>query len=424
MARFNNGIMGGFTGIIGQIEGYIRKGQPVMRARRKKVTKPSEAQKACRQRMKVVNEFTYMITDYVRIGFELDAAPTTKTANNLAKSYQLLHGLKGEYPNLEIDYPKVRVTSGTLEVVQNPTMVLEGSALNFSWENDKIRDNNFEDDQLMILVYYPDRKTGTRRYTGAKRGALKDTIKAYKLKPGERLEAYLSFRSDDRKSISNSVYVGSITGEAVIEASIEALEQELPLVESEITKVEPETVPAIEAILAIESIPVTKSISRSTFKSKLIVAIERTVEARSKPAIESTPKLTFKSKLIAAIERTVEARSKPALPIEQKLTTKTAPVVGSETAIQIESDLIAEKGPAVEVELKLKVGIAAEKIASSSSVKTGLVVEVLQKIQQEVFSGPVASKSIVSSSRSNKKKRPLLVDSRIKVMQQLFSLTG
>jgi hypothetical protein len=325
---------------------------------------------------------------------------------------------------LEIDYPKVRVTSGTLEVVQNPTMVLEGSALNFSWENDKIRDNNFEDDQLMILVYYPDRKTGTRRYTGAKRGALKDTIKAYKLKPGERLEAYLSFRSDDRKSISNSVYVGSITGEAVIEASIEALEQELPLVESEITKVEPETVPAIEAILAIESIPVTKSISRSTFKSKLIVAIERTVEARSKPAIESTPKLTFKSKLIAAIERTVEARSKPALPIEQKLTTKTAPVVGSETAIQIESDLIAEKGPAVEVELKLKVGIAAEKIASSSSVKTGLVVEVLQKIQQEVFSGPVASKSIVSSSRSNKKKRPLLVDSRIKVMQQLFSLTG
>jgi hypothetical protein len=45
MARFNNGIMGGFTGIIGQIEGYIRKGQPVMRARRKKVTKPSEAQK-------------------------------------------------------------------------------------------------------------------------------------------------------------------------------------------------------------------------------------------------------------------------------------------------------------------------------------------------------------------------------------------
>jgi hypothetical protein len=120
MARFNNGIMGGFTGIIGDIEGYIRKGQPIMRARRRKVIGSSDAQKACRQRMKVVNEFTRMITDFVRIGFGVDAAPTTKTANNLAKSYQLLHGIKGEYPNLEIDYPKVRVTSGTLEFRTQP----------------------------------------------------------------------------------------------------------------------------------------------------------------------------------------------------------------------------------------------------------------------------------------------------------------
>jgi hypothetical protein len=357
MARFNNGIMGGFTGIIGQIEGYIRKGQPVMRARRKKVTKPSEAQKACRQRMKVVNEFTYMITDYVRIGFELDAAPTTKTANNLAKSYQLLHGLKGEYPNLEIDYPKVRVTSGTLEVVQNPTMVLEGSALNFSWENDKIRDNNFEDDQLMILVYYPDRKIGTRRYTGAKRGALKDTIKAYKLKPGERLEAYLSFRADDRKSISNSVYVGSIMGEAVIEASIEALEQELPLVESEITK--PEITLATEFLQAA----------------------------------------TFKSKLIAAIERTVDARSKSELRVAQDLIPKKASVTEPETVIQIEPDLVA--------------------VIEQPQVKQPLVIET---VEQEsiiaVLRKPKINNSKIFSSNSNKKKKVLPMNLRIKAMQQ------
>jgi hypothetical protein len=351
MARFNNGIMGGFTGIVGNIEGYIRKGQPVMRARRRKVTKPSDAQKACRQRMKVVNEFTRMITDYVRIGFELDAAPTTKTANNLAKSYQLLHGLKGEYPNLEIDYPKVRVTSGTLEVVQNPTIVLEGSALNFSWENDKIRDNNFEDDQLMILVYYPDRKTGSRRYTGAKRGALKDTIKAYKLKPGERLEAYLSFRSDDRKSISNSVYVGSITGEAVIEAPIETLAQELP-------QVKPEAVQVIESTSAIETIPITESMRRS-FKSKLIVAIERILEARSKPTIEAIA-ANFKSKLIAAIERTVEARSKPVLQVERNPRGIKALIVEPGTAIRVEPNLVINTATSAERKIETELAVATK----------------------------------------------------------------
>ena len=382
MARFNNGIMGGFTGIVGHIEGYIRKGQPVMRSRRRKVTKFSDAQLACRQRMKVVNEFTRMITDYVRIGFELDAAPTTKTANNLAKSYQLLHGLKGEYPNLEIDYPKVRVTSGTLEVVQNPIMVLEGLDLNFSWENDKIRDRSFEDDQLMILLYYPDRMIGRYRFTGARRGALKDSMKIYKLKPGERIEAYLSFRSDDRKSISNSVYVGSITGEAVIEAPIEILQEELPQVEPEIykeepeiTKVEPETARATEATTA------------APFKSKLIAAIERTVEARSKPALKAEPKLilnavqaltsksgiTFKSRLIAAIERTVDARSRPALSVERKPTVKKALIVRPGTATTFGPDLVISTNTSAELRRR-----------SEHAVETNLEIKLMKKTAVEV----------------------------------------
>jgi hypothetical protein len=396
MARFNNGIMGGFTGIVGHIEGYIRKGQPVMRSRRRKVTKFSDAQLACRQRMKVVNEFTSPITDFVRIGFGVDAAPTTKTANNLAISYQLLHGLKGEYPNLEIDYPKVRVTSGTLEVVQNPTMVLEGSALNFSWENDKIRDNNFEDDQLMILVYYPDRKMASRRYTGAKRGALKDTIKAYKLKPGERLEAYLSFRSDDRTSISNSVYVGSITGEAVIEAPIETIEHKLPQAEPEIIKVDQETMPAIEDRPA------------AAFKSKLIEAIERTVEARLKPTIEAVQGLTFKSKLIVEIERTVNTRFKQALKMNTKRINKTAS--SAESILEVKQNFVNETKPTTDFSLR-------------SEVKTELPLKIETELELNVLKKPATSKSVLSSSNYNKKKRPLPINARIKVMQQRC-LTG
>jgi hypothetical protein len=440
MARFNNGIMGGFTGIVGNIEDYIRKGQPVMRARRRKVTKPSDAQKACRQRMKVVNEFTRMITDYVRIGFELDAAPTTKTANNLAKSYQLLHGLKGEYPNLEIDYPKVRVTSGTLEVVQNPTMVLEGSALNFSWENDKIRDNNFEDDQLMILVYYPDRKIGTRRYTGAKRGALKDTIKAYKLKPGERLEAYLSFRADDRKSISNSVYVGCIWGEAVKEALIEKVEEEIPKSKSDTAraievleqglphvKIETELtiesgtrltfksklIEAIERTVEARLKPAIESIPAATFKSKLIAAIERTVEARSKPAIESIPAATFKSKLIAAIERTVEARSKPTLPAVQDQTSKTAAVLEPETAIKSEPDLV----DVIEQPLVIK-----QLLLNETAAKLGLEVESKMFFKPDSLNTVLKKLGVknneVPKSKLTNKKKSLPINSRIRAMQR------
>jgi hypothetical protein len=205
MARIDNGIMGAFHGIVGKIEGYTRKGQAIIRARRRPVTKTSLAQHACRQSMKVVNEFTHPITNYVRMGFELEAAPTTKTANNLAKSYQLLHGLKGEYPNIEIDYPKVRVTSG-----------------------DAGADVKSNSDQVLLLVYYPDRKEATQTYARAKRSEMKETLQIPRLKPGERIETYISFISATRKKISNSVYVGAITTKAPVAEAPITTEKETP----------------------------------------------------------------------------------------------------------------------------------------------------------------------------------------------------
>jgi hypothetical protein len=230
MARINNGIMGAFHGIVGHIEGYTRKGQAIIRARRRPVsdTKTSLAQRACRQSMKVVNEFTHPITNYVRMGFELEAAPTNKTANNLAKSYQLLHGLKGEYPNIEIDYPKVRVTSGILPVAKNPKVVLEDNQLHFSWDQDAGADGKSNSDQVLLLVYYPDRKEATQTYARAKRSEMKEILQIPRLKPGERIETYISFISATRKKISNSVYVGAITTEAPLAEAPITTEKEAP----------------------------------------------------------------------------------------------------------------------------------------------------------------------------------------------------
>jgi hypothetical protein len=228
MARINNGIMGAFHGIVGPVEGYTRKGQAIIRSRRERVTNTSLAQHACRQSMKVVNEFTRPITNYVRMGFELEAAPTTKTANNLAKSYQLLHGLKGEYPNIEIDYPKVRVTSGVLPVAKNPKVVLEDNQLLFSWEEDASANGRSDSDQVLLLVYYPDRKEAISTYARAKRSQMKETLQISRLKPGERIETYISFISATRKKISNSVYVGAISAEAPLAEAPITQEKETP----------------------------------------------------------------------------------------------------------------------------------------------------------------------------------------------------
>jgi hypothetical protein len=215
--------------------------------------------------------------------------------------------------------------------------------------------------------------------------------------------------------------VGSITGEAVIEAPIEALKQEFPQVEQTITQVEPKTAPA------------TESIPAATFKSKLIAAIERTVEARSKPVLQVEPKLTlnsvqateavlaetFKSKLIVPIERTVESRLKQALPIEPKLMAKKALIVKprattfepdlvintatsaerkieSEQAIEIKSEIKLPKKVAVEVELTPLGRVKSTIKFKRKFKKTASSTTVLKKLQKK--------KTLLFVSNSNKKR--------------------
>lgn len=136
MAIFDDGVLGGFRGKIGTVEGYLRKGIPVLRSRRKKSKKNkigSPKQKAARRRIKVVNAFIGTLTAFVRVGFGLQAADVSQTANNLAKSYQLLHSIQGEYPDLTIDYSKAVLAMGTLPMPENIQVSVIENELHFSW---------------------------------------------------------------------------------------------------------------------------------------------------------------------------------------------------------------------------------------------------------------------------------------------------
>jgi hypothetical protein len=338
-------------------------------------------------------------------------------------------------------------------------MVLEGSVLNFSWENDKIRDNSVEDDQLMILVYYPDKMTATRRHTGARRGALKDTVGIHKLKPGERAEAYLSFRSDDRLSISNSVYVGFVTGEGVIQAPIEDLVQKLPKVEPEINKVEPEI-----AKVELETAPTTEAIPAATFKSKLIAAIERAVEARSKTILPVEPKVKadtdpfvehetatplgpildvagqVKPDLVVASAPAVVLKTVHVIQVEPDLVFASAPafVLKTVDVVQVKPDLVFAIAPALVREIAEVIQVESDLvfvIAPASVLETAVAIKSVQilevystlgvkpELEEETVSAitrmsPGNSRSRISRSNSHKKRKALPVDSRNKLMRQ------
>ncbi|MBB5437288.1 hypothetical protein HDC92_000956 [Pedobacter sp. AK017] len=212
MAKLNNGIFGAISGKIGNIEGYIRKGQPLVRLKKRKTNiPPSLKQLAVRQKMKVVNTFIDSMTRFVAAGFELAAANETYTANNAAKSYQLLNAVKGEYPDYSIDYPKVRLTEGTLPVADDPQVQPLANGLLFTWSFDINEDYYYQRQQVMLLVYAPESNRAFYTLSGARRTTAAETMELPDDFKGQVLECYISFVADDRKAISNSVYIGQIT---------------------------------------------------------------------------------------------------------------------------------------------------------------------------------------------------------------------
>lgn len=90
-----------------------------------------------RQRTKfsITIEFLKPLTPFLRIGFQTYA--NKKTAFNAAMSYNVNNAVKGEHPDLELDFSKILVSRGSLLPAENAAAIASGGNLNFTWP-DKI----------------------------------------------------------------------------------------------------------------------------------------------------------------------------------------------------------------------------------------------------------------------------------------------
>lgn len=220
MARLTNGILGPILGKIENLVGYIRLGVPVIRMRPrkpKKKIKRSDGQKAVNLKFRIVKSFISIVSEFVNVGYRLDALGTTKIAENNATSYLLKEAIVGEYPDLALDFSKVRLCKGKLPPPVNATVELEGDFLKFKWDVNPNWNRFLKRDQVMLLAYSPVNEVAEYVLSGARRSEGADVLPvnivredSSWVKKDAYLETYMAFISDDRQGISDSIYVGKV----------------------------------------------------------------------------------------------------------------------------------------------------------------------------------------------------------------------
>jgi hypothetical protein len=217
MARGDDGSFGNFKGKLGNLVRYQLKGKTVVRKIGVSDKPPTLPQLRVRQKMKVVTRFLSPVLEFINLGFEFVVAGTDQHPHNAATSYNTKNAVMGEYPDIVMDYSKALVSMGPLEpaigaavsLVNGGGSVLSGAE--FTWQVAEDMDLGIRNDRAMLLVYFPDEGGAEFVLSAAQRREGRGFVELGADQLTKRLECYIAFAADDRKSVSNSVWVGVLT---------------------------------------------------------------------------------------------------------------------------------------------------------------------------------------------------------------------
>lgn len=211
MARYKEGILGGFYGSVGNVIGSSWRGVDYMRSRPARVNDAkTPAQLAQRQKFQLILHFLRRVKPMINLGFQSDRPRTTSM--NLASSYNLKNAIAGTYPDQQIDFPSLLISRGDL--TGNWSAVAESNdpgEIEFSWPDNSESGSAQPDDKVMILAYDPVRELPVYQVDAAERQDESAALSLPAILEGETVECYLAFVSPDDKEASDSIYLGSVT---------------------------------------------------------------------------------------------------------------------------------------------------------------------------------------------------------------------
>lgn len=210
MARTKGGVFGPANGKIGPVVYYNLKGQSVARINGQKPPVTAAVTIVQNSRMSVLMEFFGHVKSFIKAGFKNEAAGTIYHYHNLATSYNMVNGMTETDGVVSLQYDRLLLSRGTGLVAQNPEVRPDDTGITFSWDVDPECSWESKQDQVMMLAWFPDIKEAVSNVAGATRKAGSDHLDLPSSLRLSRIEIYIAFVSEDRESISNSLYLGRI----------------------------------------------------------------------------------------------------------------------------------------------------------------------------------------------------------------------
>ena len=209
MGTIRKGILGGFSGKVGNVVGASWRGISYIRSLPQKVRNPrTDGQRSQRSKFALALALLKPMTSFLRTGWKLYAH--RQSPMNAAMSHTLAHAIVGTYPDYSVDVSKVLVSRGNLQSACSATATVAAGNLTFAWNDNSGIGSAKQTDRALIAVLNLEKGEAITLTDGAERNTETQTVILPANWEGDEVQAYLGFISEDGREVANSVYLGAI----------------------------------------------------------------------------------------------------------------------------------------------------------------------------------------------------------------------
>ena len=204
MATIDNKAGGGWKGTIGPVIESSWNGIRYLRSKPAHYRdRKSEAQLTQRSKMTLCHEMVRSMLPLVKIGYH--AMAVGKSAYNVCMSRNMRCATGGNYPEVQIDYPKVLLGEGPLAVPQEAQAEAVEGRMVIRWQFTPDTGNAEATDKALIAIYNVQRKCSILWLRYARRSATMAEITLPREWVGEHLELFMGFENAAQTWVSNII---------------------------------------------------------------------------------------------------------------------------------------------------------------------------------------------------------------------------
>ena len=214
MGVANQGVFGAWQKRVGNVVGRIVQGRNIYSIYQPQVSNPqTQAQQTNRSAFSVMAEFVSQSLAAIRVGFRNLDGYKKGSAYSSALGYNLTKAkaISGTYPNLEVNYNKVVVSEGGVDLPYDPSGTVADGELTVSWADNSGQGDALATDKAALFLFNTTQKKSVFAVTDSKRSDRTAKISVPTAWTGDTAVGYLFMVREDKGVNSMSTYVGSYT---------------------------------------------------------------------------------------------------------------------------------------------------------------------------------------------------------------------